>query len=259
MTPLEQVRADVLECMWEAPQYLFFSPEVDPLIYYSHLFPAVAALILAVIVIASRHKSLSSVLFVIISLLFVVFAVLDLLLWAIIDSSWIMFYWSAIIYVELLIYTVTLYLILVFSYGEDISTKAKAALGVLLLPLLIFGPTNLNLSGFDYSNCWRLAVEGPLSYYLYAVEIVIVGWILSTLFLIRRKVKDEERIRMSRYLIVGSLLFLLALSSGNIFGTIFQGELGENSWIIAQYGLFGMPLFLGFVMYIIVRFHAVVS
>jgi signal transduction histidine kinase len=46
------------------------------------------------------------------------------------------------------------------------------------------------------------------------------------------------------------LIFLLAFSSGNIIGSV------TGDWTLAQYGLFGMPIFMGFLAYLIVRFKA---
>ena len=178
MNPLELVKQDALECMWEAPRYLFFSVEVDPLVYYSHLFPAAAVLLLAGVILFSQRKLLTSKLFIIIASLFAVYALVDLAVWASINPSMIMFLWSSLIYIEPLIYAFTLYLVLVYVKRKDISIHHKLGAGALLLPLILLGPTSLNLAGFDYNDCWRLAVEGGLSPYLYFVEFVFVVWMI---------------------------------------------------------------------------------
>jgi len=46
------------------------------------------------------------------------------------------------------------------------------------------------------------------------------------------------------------ILFLLALSFGNIVSSFTE------DWGIAQYGLFGMPIFIGFLTYVIIKFKA---
>ena len=256
MSPLQQISADTLQCFWESPRYLFLSSEVDPIIYYSHLLPTTATIILVIILLLSRNKSLQTIQLTVISLLFIAYALLNVLLWSIIDPSQIMFYWTLTNYLEPLLYATVLYLVLSYGLKSDLSLRFKIFLGFLFLPILLFGPTDLNLAGYDYTNCDRLAVEGPLVTYIYALELLFALWILIGSFVIYRKITDRQHKKSFLYLCAGSLLFLLAFSFGNIFGTFFQESLGEDAWIIGQYGFFGMPIFLGFIMYIIVKFKA---
>jgi len=256
MNPADIVRTDVLECAWDPAKLMMFSAEVDPLVYYSHLFPAIACTLLALVILRGRGKGLPSLMFIIIALLFAVFAIFDLFLWAIADPSQIMFFWSLLTYIEPLIYIATLYLVVSFAYKRDLSLWAKLALGALFAPIILFGPTSLNLAAYDYTNCDRLAVEGSLLLYVYFIEIVIVGWILVTTIIAYRQATEAAFKRSIIFLTAGSLFFLLAFSSGNIMGTFMQGVLGEDAWFYGQYGLFGMPLFLGFILYLIVQFKA---
>ncbi len=254
MSGIEQVVSDTLLCEWSPVSYFFFSADVYPLVYYSHLFPALAALVLGLIVFFVKQKGLTHKLFLIICLSFILFALLDVLLWAMNDPSLIMFYWSSIIYTELFLYAAVLYFVLAYIKGEDINIYAKSAIFILLFPMFFFGATELNLLAFDYTNCWKLAIEGYLSYYLYAVEAIFSAWIIVYAFLNIRKNQNPERKKASNFITIGSLLMLLSLSSGNIFGTLFQNVMGEEAWVIGQYGLFGMPVFLTFILYTIVRF-----
>lgn len=256
MNPVELIRQDALGCAWDAAPYLLFSAEVEPLVYYSHLFPAAAVVILAIVIFWRSYQKLTTKLFVVIAALFALFAVFDLILWATENPSLIMFLWSILTYIEPLIYATTLYLVLVFARGSDTNLTEKLIAAVLLLPIILLGPTYLNLSGFDYTNCWRLAVEGPVAtYYVYSIEAVFTFWMIVAAIVEYRKERDEKHRKSILYLLIGSLLFLLAFSSGNIFGTLLQGVMGEEAWVIGQYGFFGMPVFLAVVMYLIVRFE----
>lgn len=255
MTPLEYVKQDVLQCAWDPAPYLLFSGEVEPLVYYSHLFPAVAVLILAIVVLRRSGHLLTSKLFFAIGVLFSMFATFDLILWATEQPSLIMFLWSILTYIEPLIYAFTVYLVLVLVNQRDLSLYTKIVAGILLLPVILLGPTALNLSGFDYTNCWRLAIEGPLLMYVYLIEIIFVCWMMVGTYLANRQQTDAQLRARSWYLLIGAILFLVAFSSGNIFGTLLQGVMGEEAWVIGQYGLFGMPVFLGFIMYLMVRFQ----
>ncbi len=256
MSPLEHVRSDTLACLWDSPRYFFFSAEVDPIIYYSHFLPVIAILVLVTLLLLSRSRSLQTILLLGISFLFVAYALLNVLLWAISDPSQIMFFWSITNYLEPLLYITVFYLVVSFANSSDLSLKLKLTLGLLLAPVILLGPTALNLAAYDYSNCDRLAVEGPLVGYIYFLEIGLVLWMFIAAMVARRKETNPNQKKAITYLTVGALLFLFAFSFGNIFGTLFQGVLGEEAWTIGQYGFFGMPIFLGFITYLIVRFEA---
>lgn len=254
MNPLDYIKADALQCSWDTAPYLLFSNEVEPLVYYSHLFPAIAVMILALVVIYRNSNLLTAKLFFTIATLFATYAVFDLILWATEKPSLIMFFWSMLTYIEPLIYASMLYLVLVFIRKQDTSLSEKITAATLLFPVMLFGPTNLNLAGFDYTNCWRLAVEGPLLWYVYFIELIFVGWIILAISRAMYRAEKKQK-KVLSYLLVGSLLFLLSFSSGNILGTLLQGVMGEEAWVIGQYGFFGMPIFLGFLMYLMVRFR----
>jgi signal transduction histidine kinase len=167
-----------------------------------------------------------------------------------------MFWWSLINYIEPIIYIVTAYLFYTYTYKNDVRLRTKVIIFLLFLPILLLGPTSLNLAAYDYTNCYRLAIEGVLLKYIYIFEALIIAMIfVSWLRFLRQQRLPSEK-RQVTLLAIGALLFLLALSSGNIFGTLFQDSLGEEAWMIAQYGLFGMPILLGFIVYLIVQFNA---
>jgi MFS family permease len=56
----------------------------------------------------------------------------------------------------------------------------------------------------------------------------------------------------------GSLLFILSFSGANIAGSIASVMNPDNpdNWKIIQYGLFGMPIFVAFLSYLIVKYRA---
>ncbi|MFT7644424.1 MAG: signal transduction histidine kinase [Candidatus Paceibacteria bacterium] len=256
MNPIDYVLQDTLMCEWDTTLYLLFSQNVEPLVYYSHLFPALAILILAITISLRSFYKLTTKIFFTIATLYVLFSIFDLILWATPEPGLIMFYWSALTYIEPLIYAGVLYLFLVLIRQKDINIKSKLFIGMLFVPIILLGPTSLNLAGFDYTNCWRLAIEAPLAtYYTYIIEVVFSIWILVTGIKALNQTKNPDFRKSIKYLMIGTLSFLVAFSSGNIFGTLLQSALGEDAWVIGQYGLFGMPIFLAMIMYLMVRYE----
>jgi len=256
MNAIDIFKADVLECQWDPPTLMLFSDEVAPLVYYTHLLPAFACVCIFLIILFTSRQSLPAKVLMVITSLFTLFALIDLSLWAINDAGQIMFLWSLLTYIEPLIYLACLYLLISFATNQHPSKKTIAAMIILYMPIMLLGPTSLNLAAYDYSNCDRLAIEGALLYYVYFVEIISVIW----LFILAKKYYSAASIvRLKRaviYLMSGLILFLFSFSAGNIIGTVMQEYWGENSWIIGQYGLLGMPIFLAFILYILVNYRS---
>jgi signal transduction histidine kinase len=163
-----------------------------------------------------------------------------------------MFVWATTILVEVLVYLVSLYFVYVYIFEKDANLLSKILIGSLTVPFVVLLSTKINLVYFDGTNCDREALEGLLSsQYIYFFEILVA--ILIAVFAIikyRTKGTSTEFKKQIVYITSGVLIFLLAFSSGNIIGSV------TGDWTLAQYGLFGMPIFMGFLAYLIVRFKA---
>jgi signal transduction histidine kinase len=119
-----------------------------------------------------------------------------------------------------------------------------------LLPVLLFLPSTLNIESFNYTNCDREVVEGVMWQYVYIVEILTIVSILIYVMVgyASKIIPGQRRTTQNILFAVGTILFLIAFMLGNIVGTF------SDDWSIAQYGLLGMPVFLGFMGYLMVRY-----
>ncbi|MEK7586203.1 MAG: HAMP domain-containing sensor histidine kinase [Patescibacteria group bacterium] len=182
------------------------------------------------------------------TVIFSLWVFFDLVLWATDNSSFTMFFWSLEILIEPMIYGASVYFLYVFINKNDIKTLTKILLILPILPIIILLPTKLTLLGFDLTNCDRNAVEGFLStYYTYFIEILYVSWIFVLSIVKYIKAVPEQK-RQIFFITLGIILFLLSFSFGNIIGSF------TDDWVVGQLGLFGMPIFAGFLAYMIVRF-----
>ncbi len=236
-----------LLCPWDAPTFLVFSKNVPSLFYYSHGVAIVSALLLGLFVFLKDRKALLGKILLTISILFSLWVFLDISIWATNSPSFVMFWWSVIILIEVLIYTFSIYFLQVFIDGKDVSFKKKLCVGLLLSPIIFFLPTRYNLSGIELDSC--LAVESFIPiYYTYFFEVLVAILLLHFSFTRFRTVTTLKKRNEIVLITIGILLFLLAFSYGNIIGSI------TTDWELAQYGLFGMPVFIGFLAYMIVKF-----
>lgn len=242
---------DIPLCDWDSARFLLFSDNVfDPLIYYSHLGPVLLSFALLLLVLSTTKKWVLHYLLIALILFFSAWTILDLMLWATEKSEYVMFIWSIMIFFEVLIYAAAFYFFRVFILQRDIGWPLKFSIISVFFPLLIFAATQHNLNYFDYTNCDREAVEGGLWSYAYLVEAGFIFLILFTLFSRVAQMKQRGELRKSLLVASGIILFLVAFSWGNISGSLTE------DWSIGQYGLFGMPVFIGFLTYAIVKYQA---
>ncbi len=237
-------------CQWDTARFFIFSNNVfDPLIFYSHLFALIPSFLIGLIIFLKDKKALLNRILFFITTTFSLWAFADLVLWANEKPDFQMFFWSLLVIIEPIIYAACVYFIYVFINKKDTSLIQKMSIAVFLLPTLFFASTKLALVEFDLSNCYREVTEGPLTLYGYGIEILYVLWILIFAFEKYFKANKEDR-RQIFNITLGIVLFLLSLAYGNIIGSL------TDNWTIAQFGLFGMPIFVGFLAYLIVKYKA---
>lgn len=242
---------DVLFCLKEPAKYFFFATDVPSLLYYSHIPTVLISLLLGFYVFFKNRDSLASKALLFVSLVFGLWSAIDLILWAQNDSRIIMFFWSLIVLIEPMIFAGSLYMTEVFITKKDISFSKKIFLAILLLPIMILLPTNYNLTGFNVAQC--VSSEGFIAIkYVYSLELFLILWIVFSS--IRKSMKVDSLLRKQIILLSsGVVLFLLSFSGANFVSSITGTDVGFQT---SQYGLFGMPVFIGFLAYIIVKFNA---
>jgi len=244
---INSIFSNIALCDFGGPTYLLFSSNVAPLVHYSHIPITIISLILGFFILFNNHKGLANRTLFCLTIAFSSWVFLDSIFWASNRSDVIMFVWSLQILFEPIVYISALYLINVLIKKEDISFNKKVLISLIYLPVVIFVPTKYSLSGFDLNTC--LSMEGPIAlYYTYGIEILYTLWIVY--FSVREfiKTKTNEVRQQIVLLTTGIILLLLSFSSGNIISSFTE------DWRYAQIGLLTMPLFIGFLVYSIVKY-----
>jgi len=139
----------------------------------------------------------------------------------------------------------TLYFTYVFFEKKDVAFRYKLFFGTLLGVFLVLIPTQLNIPGFDLLNCE--AEQGPMIYYFYFLELLFFVWLIVYLLIKVIFAKAENR-KITILFSIGVICFLASFSGANVVGSITE------HWEILQYGLFGMPIFMAFLVYFIVQY-----
>ncbi len=234
-------------CDFGGAKYFLFSENVPSLVYYSHVPLIIISFSIAILMLFKLKKELSARILSFIFISFGLWMFFSLLFWANNRGDIVMTSWALTLLVEPLIYIGSLYLVQTLIKGDDISFQQKVVISLLYLPIILSLPTKLTLSGFDISNC--LSVEGPIAlYYSYIIEGICIIWII--IYAIKQlTINTDNKSREKISLIsIGIIIFLVTFSFGNMIGSF------TNNWKLGEFGLIGMPIFVAFLAYTIVKF-----
>lgn len=221
--------------------------DIPALLYYSHIPTAIVMFLIGFFVYLRNKDLLSANLLFFMAFFFTLWVIGDMIIWVSPDSQKVMFWWSLINLFEIIVSISTLYFSYAFLEHKDVTLWPKILVLSLLLPFLILIPTGLNITGFDTASCE--AIQGPLIYYFYFLEALFSLVLLA--YLLRKIVKTEKKDRNKTILFAfGVIFFLLSFSGTNIIASLTE------DWHILQYGLFGSPVFVSFLAYLIVRYRA---
>ncbi|MCK9379066.1 MAG: ATP-binding protein [Candidatus Moranbacteria bacterium] len=235
-------------CQDVAAPFLFLFSDIAPqLLYYSHFPGIIVTLVIGFYVFLKNTSSVSAFLIFIVAVLFSLWSILDVITWVNIDSRIIMFSWGLMNLVEPLIYLTLLYFVSHYL-KEKTNYRFKFIVAILFFPILFLLSTTYNLKYFDLSVCE--SIQGELMKYNYSLELLlsalIIYFLAKNLIFLREGVARKHIVIFS----LGVIFFIISFSWANIVGNI------TTNWEITQYGLFGAPVFMGVLAYLIVRYRA---
>ncbi len=241
---------DIIQnCQWFPSHFLVISENVfSPLLYYSYFGAAIPTIIVGLLVFLSGKNKLENKLLFMVTLTFVVWMFSNLVTWATELPKYTMFFWTLLVIVEPFVYLFSFYFSFVFFFKKDFSALQKILFSIPLVPILVLAPTKFALLGYDLSNCDRAAIEGVLTSYGYILELIYAILIVIIAIIALKKFTDKISRRKIILVTIGITFFLLSFSLGNIL------EIFTENWYIGQYGLFGAPVFMVFLTFMIVRF-----
>lgn len=236
-------------CEWDVAQFLIFSGNGEPLIYYSHLTSIVIFLALLGFTFL-RLKQWPKGAFRLMALSYVVWLFCDLVLWANDSVENVLFFWTLINLVEPLIFVAAFAYCVQFIDKRPFSLKSKWMTFALLFPTLIMAPIGLSVVGFDYTTCDRNVIEGISAYYNYFLEALFLGLLLiKTVLVFVRKQYVGHRVRLA-LVCIGTSLLLFSFLVANFLGT-FTGD-----YVTSQYGHIAVPIFAAFLAYITIKYES---
>ncbi|MFA7422008.1 MAG: ATP-binding protein [Melioribacteraceae bacterium] len=241
--------------LYPKPIFLLFSHDVPVLLYYAQIPATIIALLLSFYIFWNNKKSLLGRLLFLIAVLFSIWTITTLIVWAGNDGGLMVFIWPFYNLILGFIAVFCVYFIYVFLTKKDVGSGLKLIFLALLAPILILATTNLNIGGFNITNCDAFDFEWlPLKIYSSIVGVISMIWILF--LLIHRHRSDKTDFRKQITLLgAGIELFLFSFLGMEFVATYFTriGILPDSG--LELYGMFGMTIFMVYIIIVIVRFH----
>jgi len=252
------------------PPFAFLSPygwnvlvkEISTsFLIYSYTVPAIVAIAFGVFLFVKTKKMSSFYLFLI-CLCFSIYSILDLLAWTPTPAWGIqIFSWSILDLFCTSFFILSYWFLYAFIKERDLPYWQKIITGVALVPTLIITATSANLN--SYSVPVISAIENlNVTRYLSWIHVLLI--VLAALFTIKEYIKAEDRSIKNKIALAGTGVFIFLFTFNavvqlidfvmqtNLFG------LGATAYIynIDSYSLFGMPILLVFLGYLIAKYQA---
>jgi signal transduction histidine kinase len=226
------------------------------LLLYSHIPAAIAALLFGGFLLLQSRK-LANVTFFVVCLSFATWCFLDLGSWfAFLGSGTMMFTWSLADLFSPLFFFFSYYFLYTFLTDQDLPSWQKLTGVILILPIIYWIAVGEKITIFDANTCE--ALETPLyNYYQFFIEGCFLLAVIMLAVFLYRKAQDS---------VTKKKIILATTGVGIFLGFFLSGTLGVNflvsdtavqfAYNFEIYGLFGMPILLIYLGYLIVRYRA---
>jgi signal transduction histidine kinase len=218
------------------------------LLFYSYIPIILISMVFGLFILVKDKYSLKGKLIFAIATSFSLWVLNILVQWIASPVNLVHFAWELTAIFEVLIYVLSLYFVMVYVDGKDISFYKKLLLSLPVLVIAALLPTTFNAVSFDLVNCQSNL--GLLWNFLYGFEIfTVIAAIAYAVFGIRFMNKDGGQRRQITTVVSGVALFLFIFSISNIYGEI------TKLYQINLIGPIGMVLFLSLLTYTIIKYR----
>lgn len=225
------------------------------LLLYSHLPVALAALVFSIYVLI-KARSFSSLLLFCTCFTFTVWSVFDLSAWfSFLGSANTMFVWSLLDFLAVLMFFFGYYFIYTFVKEDDLPLWQKIASLLVLAPTAYISFSGLNIPTYDLNSC--VAIEDrSLTIYTYYAEAIFI--LATIVFMVYQYSYNKERVFKRKVILAGigiMSFFSVFFSASFLVSLLAETDASSYVYNYLIYGLFGMPIFLIYLGYLIVKYR----
>lgn len=226
------------------------------LLMYAHIPAALLAILFGSFVLY-KTRNLAGKAFFVVCISFAIWCFLSISTWfSFLGSANTMFTWSLIDFFGLLIFFFSYYFLYTFVTKHDLPIW-QAIVGLLLvLPTAIWTFLGMSLTLYDSNNCAAIEYDSIVRY-PYFIEAIFI--VVTIIFIIYRYIKAKDSKSKGETLLAGigvSAFLIFFFSSTLLVNLLASSDASLYVYNYEIYGLFGMPILLAFMAYVIVRFKS---
>ena len=240
-----QTCSDAPAALWG---FLDFSI-APPLLFYAYIPVILISLFLGGFVLLKDRFSLRSKLLFIVSGVFALLLLNEILLWIAAPVSLVQFGWQLEPVFRILVAILTVYFTYVFINRKDLPFVQKLILSTPLVIVILLSSTKANIVFFDLNNCE--GVPGWLFDFTHLFEAMSMLWVA---IIVGKNLSAKSLSRDAKYQAAllggGAILFLLIFFASTFFGDY------TKVYQIGLLGPVGMVTFMAFLTFVIVRYKA---
>ena len=229
--------------------------QISPsLLFYAHIPTSIIAMIFGFFILSNSKTSEGKTLFKVCGL-YTLWSLLSITTWfSFLGSQITMFTWSLIDLVSLLLFFNSYNFLYQFTKKNELPTWQKIISIFLILPTAIWTFFGSNLIYYDANTCESVQNE-QITLYPYFVQMV---FILMVIFLIiRNLIKTQDKEKKKEFFLAGiGVTLFLSFFFGATFlvNYLINNNIWVNAYNLEIYGLFGMPILLIYLGFLIVKF-----
>lgn len=226
------------------------------LLLYAHIPAAVIAIIFSIFLLY-KNKTTKSITLSIVCVAFAIWTFLSLSTWfSFQGSSNTMFTWSLIDLFGLIFFFFAYYFLYAFITEKDLPNLQKIIGFLFILPTVVWTFFGLNLSSYNANYCEAIE-NSSVTNYPYIIQAIFILAVIVLVAVNFYKIKQKYRRKEILLAGIGVFIFLLFFFTAT-FGVslLVDYNIWQYAYNIEIYGLFGMPVLLVFLGFLIVRYKA---
>ncbi len=227
------------------------------LLLYSHIPTAIISILFGSFVFIKDRTKTGFALFIV-CLSFSIWCIFDIVSWfSFIGSDITMFVWSLLDVVSLIMFFFLYYFLYTFITKKNLPVWQSVIGLIVLLPTTIFTFLGANLISYDSNNCAAIENNHITNYLFFSLAIFIVASVVLCIF---EYIKNRKIIKNKKEILlvgIGSIFFMVFFFSALLLVSLLaEGDASLYVYNYEIYGLFGMPVLLIFLGYLVVKFKA---
>jgi len=226
---------------------------------YSYLVPAIIAIAFGIFIVI-KTKQVSGFYLFLICISFALYSLFDLISWGP-NADIVMFFWSILDIFSTAFFVLSYWFLYSFIKEQDLPMWQKILSSLAFIPTLAIIAMSINMNTYYEASFFALENQSVTNYnsilYVFFILLIAVFTIFQYYRAVDRPTKNKIALAGAGTAIFLCVYCAILVITNLVFLFNITG-LAESQYIYTfdSYSIFGMPIFLGFLGYLIAKYQA---